>query len=136
MSADLQWMLVRKNSCFLLPGPRRNFSREPNNLKSRHSFYHNGLIHPRTVGVEAAPGGKGVVLVTRNARKANNRPAKGVSRTELKRGQRATLRAISNSLKAYRPDLKKAAMRRASALLKSQKPVIVKKSSKGGKKKE
>lgn len=36
---------------------------EPNNLKARNSFRYNGLIHRKTVGVEPAADGKGVVVV-------------------------------------------------------------------------
>lgn len=36
---------------------------EPNNLKSRNSFRYNGLIHRKTLGVEPAPDGKGVLVV-------------------------------------------------------------------------
>lgn len=36
---------------------------EPNNLKSRNAFRFNGLIHQKTVGVEPAADGKGVVVV-------------------------------------------------------------------------
>lgn len=39
------------------------FSQEPNNLKARNSFRYNGLIHRKTVGVEPAPDGKGIVVV-------------------------------------------------------------------------
>lgn len=38
-------------------------SQEPNNLKARNSFRYNGLIHRKTVGVEPAADGKGVVIV-------------------------------------------------------------------------
>lgn len=38
-------------------------SQEPNNLKARNSFRYNGLIHRKTVGVEPAADGKGVVVV-------------------------------------------------------------------------
>lgn len=38
-------------------------SQEPNNLKARNSFRYNGLIHHKTVGVEPAADGKGVVVV-------------------------------------------------------------------------
>lgn len=40
---------------------------ERNNLKARNSFRYNGLVNRKTVGVEAAKDGKGVVLVTRNS---------------------------------------------------------------------
>lgn len=36
---------------------------EPNNLKARNAFRFNGLIHRKTVGVEQAADGKGIVVV-------------------------------------------------------------------------
>merc|ERR1712168_1152739 len=112
MSADLQWMIMRKNS-----------------------FRYNGLVHRKTVDIEAASDGKGVVLVTRNS-KNWRKPAKSFTRTELKRGSRKSLNTIRKVLRnnRYRKDLKMAALRRASALLRSQKPVVVKKAR--GKKRE
>merc|ERR1712012_989568 len=104
MSADLQWMVIRNNSSFLLKGSGQTFSREANNLKARNSFRFNGLVQKKTVGIEAAADGKGVVLVTKNARN-QSKPAGSHTRE----------------------DLKNAALRRASALLASQKPVVVKK---------
>merc|ERR1712018_738730 len=95
-SAALQWMVIRNNSAFLLKGSKHTFSKEPGNLKARNSFRFNGLVWERTVGVEPCKDGKGVVLVTK----------KHAGR--------------------YRKDLKMAALRRASALLASQKPKPVK----------
>ena len=137
MSADLQWMIIRNNSCHLVK--RKNvpsFSNEPNNLKGVNSFRFNGLVHKKTVSVEPKSDGKGVVLVTRKNRTVR-RPAKSISRLELKRDARKTLSAIRKVIDEgnYRKDLKMAAIRRASAILRSQKPVIVKK-TRGGKKKE
>nr|ABW90360.1 putative ribosomal protein L28 [Sipunculus nudus] len=128
MSADLAWMVIRNNSSFLLKGSKTTFSREPNNLKSKNSFRYNGLIHKKTVGVEPASDGKGVVLVTRN-QKNFRKPVKGYSRLELKGGSRRSLNTIRKLIRVnrYRKDLKMAALRRASAILKSQKPVAVKK---------
>lgn len=40
---------------------------EPNNLRGQNSFRFNGVIRKRTVGVEPAKDGKGVVLVTKRA---------------------------------------------------------------------
>ncbi|XP_048776975.1 60S ribosomal protein L28-like [Ostrea edulis] len=128
-STDLQWLIIRNNSSFLLKGNKQTYSREPNNLKSLNSFRYNGLIHPKTVGVVPAKDGKGVVLVTKRA-KAGKRPGKSFNKIELKRGSRKTFGTIRKVLRNnhYRKDLKMAAVRRASALLKSQKPVVVKKS--------
>lgn len=36
---------------------------EPNNLKARNSFRFNGLVHKKTVGVQPAADGKGIVVV-------------------------------------------------------------------------
>lgn len=48
---------------YLLTAAIRSCSQEPNNLKARNSFRYNGLIHRKTVGVEPAADGKGVVVV-------------------------------------------------------------------------
>jgi len=112
-------------------------TKEPHNLKGRNSLRYNGLVQKRTVGVEAAPSGKGVVLVTRNGGSVR-KPAKNYTRVELKRNARKTLKTIGHTLfeGRYRRDLKMCAVRRASAILRSQKPVVVKKARTGGKKKE
>merc|ERR1711962_211863 len=125
-SADAQWMIIRNNSCFLKKGNGLTFSCEPNNLKNRNTFKFNGLIHRKTVGVEAGKDGKGVVLVTKKFRGVSNKPAKQYNRTELKKDARRTLTSIRHVLKKnnYRRDIKNAALRRASAILRSQKPVM------------
>jgi len=138
MSADIQWLVIRNNSSFLMK--RRHaptLSREPNNLKGRNSFRYNGLVRRKCVGVEPAPSGKGVVLVTRNNR-SFRKPGKNFTRVELKANARATLKTISRTMfnGKYRPDLKMTAVRRASAILRSQKPVVVKKARGVSKKKE
>ncbi|XP_038063865.1 60S ribosomal protein L28-like isoform X2 [Patiria miniata] len=123
---DLQWMIIRNNSCFLKKGNGLTFSSEPNNLKNKNTFKFNGLIHRKTVGIEAAKDGKGVVLVTKKIRGVANKPAKQYSRIELKKDARRTLTSIRHVLKKnkYRRDIKNAALRRASAILRSQKPVM------------
>ncbi|KAK7925752.1 hypothetical protein WMY93_008062 [Mugilogobius chulae] len=63
MSSHLQWMVIRNCSSFLIKRNGQTYSTEPNNLKSRNSFRFNGLVHKKTVGVQPAPDGKGVVVV-------------------------------------------------------------------------
>ncbi|CAL1541898.1 unnamed protein product, partial [Lymnaea stagnalis] len=111
------------------------FFQEPNNLKSRNSFRYNGLIHSKTVGVEQTKDGKGVVLVTRKG-KGLQKPNKSLTKVELKRGPRKTIAVIRNSLKAnnYRRDLVNSAVR-TCAILKSQKPVVIKSRTRSAKKK-
>merc|ERR1712121_247629 len=91
-SADLSWLIIRNSSSFLLKRNRQNFSLEPNNLKGRNSYRYNGLIHNKTVGVEPAKGGKGVVLVTKKG--TGRHPVKNFNHVELKRDSRRTFRAI------------------------------------------
>lgn len=53
---------------------------EPNNLKSRNSFRFNGLVHKKTVGVQPAADGKGVVVVLKKrAGRYLNFPSPGTS---------------------------------------------------------
>ncbi|XP_046558828.1 60S ribosomal protein L28-like isoform X2 [Haliotis rubra] len=128
MSADLQWMIIRNNSSFLLKRPRLTISTEKNNLKGINSFRYNGLIRKKTLGVEPAKDGKGVVLVTRNST-GGRKPNKSFTRVELKRDPRRTFATIRKTIRRnkYRKDLKMAAVRRAGAILRSQKPIVVKK---------
>lgn len=58
-----------------------------------------------------------------------NRPAKNTVKVTMKAGPRRSLSKLKNLMKSnrYRRDLKSAALRRASAVLKSQKPVQAKK---------
>ncbi|KAK2147745.1 hypothetical protein LSH36_538g02017 [Paralvinella palmiformis] len=108
MSADVQWMILRNNSSFLVK--RRGtpqFSTEPNNLRNKNSQRYNGLINRQTVGVESAEDGKGVVLVMR--KKAGwRKPAKNYNRIELKHDARRNLSTIRRVIRKgrYRRDLK------------------------------
>ncbi|XP_033096934.1 60S ribosomal protein L28-like [Anneissia japonica] len=129
MSGDLQWMMIRNNSASLLKGINgTTFSLEPNNLLNRNSKKYNGLVNRKTVGVEAAKDGKGVVLVTKKLR-VKNKPAKWYREVTLKKDSRRALTSIRHDIKkhGYRRDLKMAALRRASAILRSQRPVSVRK---------
>ncbi|XP_059153343.1 large ribosomal subunit protein eL28-like [Physella acuta] len=123
-TADVGWLISRNNSSTLLNRSRQNTSLEPNNC---NSFRYNGLIHRETVGVEPTKDDKGVVLVTRRT-KDQNKPSKSLTRVELKKGPRRTLASIRAILRAnnYRNDLINPAVRRTCAILKSQKPVVIK----------
>ncbi|XP_064232812.1 large ribosomal subunit protein eL28-like [Aotus nancymaae] len=129
MSAHLQWMVARNCSSFLIKRNKQTYSTEPNNLKARNSFRCNGLIHRKTVGVEPAAGSrrKGVVVVMKR-RSGQRKPATSYVRTTINKNARATLISIRHVMRKnkYRFDLRMAAIRRASAILRSQKPVIVK----------
>ncbi|KAA0719741.1 60S ribosomal protein L28 [Triplophysa tibetana] len=127
-SSDLQWMVVRNNSSFLIKRNKQTYSTEPNNLKARNSFRFNGLIHRKTVGVEPAADGKGVVI-TLKKRAGQRKPATTYEKITINKNSRATLSSVRNIIRRnkYRKDLRMAALRRTSAILKSQKPVVVRK---------
>merc|ERR1711937_159904 len=133
-TADLSWLIIRNNSASLLKRSRLNMSLEPNNLKSKNSSRYNGFIHRKTVGIEPAKDGKGVVMITRKS-KGSRRPVKNITKVELKRDPRRTIATIRSSLRSnnYRPDLINSAVRKTCAILKSQKPVVIKR-ARGGKK--
>ncbi|PWY98965.1 ribosomal protein L28e [Testicularia cyperi] len=124
-SQDLQWLLTRSNSCFLVKqkGLGRIFSREPANLAQLHSYKFSGLVNSKAVSIEAAPAGKGIVVTTKNSKKT---PAsiKGTqnSSTIKKGGSRRAAGVVSNIVakKNYRADLTKVAVARASAIHRSQ----------------
>jgi len=139
MSSALQWMIVRNNSSFLLKGSGQTLTKEPNNLKGKNSFRYNGLIHNKTVGIEATADKKGVVLVTKK-QTGRQRPVKSYNRVTFQAaaGPRRVLSKIRTTLRKnkYRKDLKMAALRRASALLRKPKtaPAAATTEKKGAKK--
>ncbi|KAK9395539.1 60S ribosomal protein L28 [Crotalus adamanteus] len=128
MSAHLQWMIVRNCSSFLIKRNKQTYSTEPNNLKARNSFRYNGLIHRKTVGVEPAADGKGIVVVLKK-RAGQRKPATSYEKITINKNARATLSSLRHIIRKnnYRKDLRMAALRRASAILRSQKPVVKKK---------
>ena len=113
MAADLQWAIIRNNSCFIVKSLGTTLSRDPNNITGTNSFKSNGLVNKKVVGVNAAD--KGVVLTTK---------AKGsLTKSTLSRGGRRTIKTIRAATTGshYRPDLTDAAIRKASAITRSQK---------------
>merc|ERR1712012_234323 len=122
MSAELQWMVMRNNHAFLLKRNKREFSKEPNNLKSKNNFRYNGLVHKKTIGIEASDNNQGVVLVTKK-KKCHNKPGSSLTRVQLKGGNRTVLNKVRRTFlkNGYRKDLKMAALRKAAAIMKSYK---------------
>ncbi|CAO2595461.1 60S ribosomal protein L28 [Lemmus lemmus] len=120
-------MVVRNCSSFLIKRNKQTYSTEPNNLKACNSFRYNGQIHCKMVGVEPTANGKGVVVVMKR-RSGQRKPATSYIRTSINKNPRATVSSIRHMIQKnkYRPNLLMAAIRRASAILRSQKPVVVK----------
>ncbi|XP_003502550.1 60S ribosomal protein L28 [Cricetulus griseus] len=111
MSVHLQRMVVQNCSSFLIKRNKQTFSTEPNNPKVRNFFLYN--LETKTVGVEPVANCKGVVVVMK-CRSCQRKPA--------------TLSSIGHLIRKnkYRLDLHMEAIRRSSAILQSQKPVVVK----------
>ncbi|KXS10175.1 hypothetical protein M427DRAFT_139944 [Gonapodya prolifera JEL478] len=55
MSADLVWLIIRKNNSFLVKRNGIVLSREPGNLTNTHSFSASGLANPKVLGLLAIP---------------------------------------------------------------------------------
>ncbi|XP_066250341.1 large ribosomal subunit protein eL28 [Euwallacea similis] len=129
MSSHLVWSIIRNNNAFLLK--KRNiskpFSTESNNLTNLNSYRYNGLVHKKTLAIADAPK-KGFTVSYKKARK-QNKPRQNVVKRTFKSGPRRSLYKLKTLLQAnkYRTDLTKAALRRASAVLRSQRPQPVKK---------
>merc|ERR1712189_73433 len=131
MSADLSWMIVR-NTSSLIKGrlsKTKTFTKDPLSLTGIHSLTSSGLVSKKAIGVQAAPDGKGVVVVTKKT-KLGNKPAGSLNRVVLKKGRRAVMTSVANSVKGYDKSKKRAALKRASAVLRSQRPRIGKKAKK------
>ncbi|KAH1184495.1 hypothetical protein KIL84_012436 [Mauremys mutica] len=112
MSAHLQWMIVRNCSSFLLKRNKQTYSTKPNNLKARNSFHYNGLIHRKTVGMEPAANGKGVVVVLKK-RAGQRKPAMSYKKTTINKNARAMLNSLRHIIRKnnYHKDLRMAALR-------------------------
>ncbi|XP_045464154.1 60S ribosomal protein L28-like [Harmonia axyridis] len=125
MSSHLVWSIIRNNNAFLLK--KRNiskpFSTEPSNLTNLNSYRYNGIVHKKTVGIVDGPDKKGFTVVCQRPKK-QNKPKERTIKTTFKSGPRRSLYKLKKLLKSdrYRTDLTKVALRRASAVLRSQKP--------------
>ncbi|UYV66175.1 RPL28 [Cordylochernes scorpioides] len=129
MSRDLLWMVMRNNSSYLLKRPniKTQFSTDPLNLKNIHCPRHIGIINEAACAVEPAAK-KGIKLVIKKS-KMGLKPNKSLLKRMVNRNARKTNKIIKDDIHAsgYRKDLKMAALRRASAILLSQKPYKPKK---------
>lgn len=70
VSADLQWLCIRKTSSFIRRqrGVPKHFSTEKFNLKGLNSIRYNGLVHKKGINIEVSPDGKGIILSTKKKR--------------------------------------------------------------------
>lgn len=96
-------------------------------MKNKNSFRFSGLVQPKTVGIVPTKESDGVVLTTRKT-SFRNKPARNMNTVTFKTssGPRRVLNKIRNTLRQnrYRKDLKMAALRRASALMRAQRTKV------------
>ncbi|KAI7869646.1 ribosomal L28e/Mak16 [Spinellus fusiger] len=121
MSSDLVWELIKNNSSFIVKRSGVQFSAEPNNLMNLNTFKYSGLANTKTVAITAAA--RGVRITTTKAKKAQF-PAKSGNSAVIAKSRRQTAKSVANLIarSQYRPDLRTAALARASAVISAQKP--------------
>ncbi|KAM7471809.1 hypothetical protein LguiA_009992 [Lonicera macranthoides] len=124
---QLIWEIVKKNNSFLVKefgnGTQSvQFSKESNNLYNLNSYKHSGLANKKTVTIQ--PGGKDhSVLLATSRTKKQNKPASLLNKSIMKKEFSRMAKAVKNQVvdNYYRPDLKKAALARLSAVSRSLK---------------
>ncbi|KAH7087578.1 ribosomal L28e protein family-domain-containing protein [Paraphoma chrysanthemicola] len=123
---DLAWEITKGHSATLVK--RANgvqFSRDPLNLRNRYSRKNEGQIANKAIGV--IPGKEGGVTLLIKKSDKHHQPATSTQTVTFgpQRSTRKTFAGIVNSTtkRNYRPDLRKDAVARASAIRKSQRPV-------------
>ncbi|KAI0789498.1 ribosomal L28e/Mak16 [Abortiporus biennis] len=124
MSNDLQWYLLRKNNAFIVKrvpeGPI--FSKEAGNLANLHSYKYSGLVNAKTIAITESPSGIQISTVKKGASPQAVHSARAVSSIRNRSGGRRSAGVVAQLAKrGYRPDLRKAAIARASAIIASQK---------------
>uniref|UniRef100_A0A8D8SPF3 Large ribosomal subunit protein eL28 n=1 Tax=Cacopsylla melanoneura TaxID=428564 RepID=A0A8D8SPF3_9HEMI len=135
VSSHLVWNIVKNNNAYLMKADniKKWFSKEPGNLPNLASFKYSGLVHAKTIHIQPTADNKGFACVTKRANK-KYKPGKAVIKQEWKSGPRRSLLKLRKYIvgNKYRKELTKAALRRASAILQSQKraQIPAKKSSK------
>ncbi|KAK9904198.1 hypothetical protein WJX75_006622 [Coccomyxa subellipsoidea] len=126
--SQLVWQLVKNYNCFQHKGLNGSrFSAEPGNLYNLNSYKYSGLANEKTVHVEA--GEEGSFAVTHTIPKNYNKPRESRSRaTKKNKNFRRTATRLGKEIHTVRPDLKNAALARASAVNKSQRTAAAKSS--------
>ncbi|KAI9569398.1 ribosomal L28e/Mak16 [Boletus coccyginus] len=124
MSADLQWLLLRKHNSFLVKkvpeGPI--FSTEPGNLRNLHSHKYSGLANAKTIDIKDSPSGIQVTIKKSKGTPHQVSTARTTFTIRNRSGGRRALGVVAGlAKKGYRPDLRAAALGRTSALIAAQK---------------
>ncbi|KAI0814849.1 ribosomal L28e/Mak16 [Irpex lacteus] len=124
MSSDLVWLLTRKSNAFLVKrvpeGPI--FSKEHGNLLNLHSYKYSGIANEKAIHVAQGP--SSIQIVSRKEGSSPHAVRKSFVSTSVRSrsGPRRAAGVVAAFAKrGYRPDLRKAALARTSALILAQK---------------
>ena len=121
MSSAVIWECIRNHSSFKVPvrnGPV-DLSRERGNLRNVATYTSSGLVHRKAVHLNLTA--KGVRLSLKSGKATRTRrPRANYYSTKFEKDVRRNGRAIANVVGRYRRDLRRAALARMSALLKSK----------------
>ena len=129
-SADLQWLLLKDNTSFLVKKNGVQFTKEPNNLMNVNTFKFSGLCNNKTVGVAVNTEGKIEVALKKNKPSIARKPASSYARNALSKHMRKGSCKAAESLTTlteghyYRSDLTKYAVARYHAIYKSLKVLL------------
>ncbi|KAK3401185.1 ribosomal L28e protein family-domain-containing protein [Sordaria brevicollis] len=127
VSADLIWEITRSQNSYLVKRTQSGgvqFSRDPLNLTNKHARKYAGFVNDKAVGVVAGEKG-GVVVTTKKAGSITKPSARYTVAFGANKTARKTYKAIARQVgkTGYRADLLQAAVARASAIRRSQRPV-------------
>ncbi|KAL9932869.1 hypothetical protein V8E36_008124 [Tilletia maclaganii] len=131
ISNDLEWLLVRNTSSFVVKQKSlpKSFSREPRNLANIHSFNYSTTTNKKAIGVEATKGG--VVVSSRKSKASPNQVKGAYTFTTIKKGgSRRSAGIVSNLTSKNRAGLTQLAVARASAVARSERSRKTKPASK------
>ncbi|RKP24149.1 hypothetical protein SYNPS1DRAFT_23758 [Syncephalis pseudoplumigaleata] len=107
-TSALTWLLLKKQSRFVVKRAGAEFNTEPGNLTNKNTFTSSSLVN-KSVVLAAGPKGKGVKLTQPSGRVV-----------KLTRGAARAARTVSG---AVRPQQRRVALARMSAILRAQRPV-------------
>ncbi|PHH49347.1 putative 60S ribosomal protein L28e [Ceratocystis fimbriata CBS 114723] len=128
VSYDLIWEVARNQNSFLVKRKTNGgvqLSRDPMNLTNVHSKKYAGFANEKAVGLVPASNG-GVTLLTKKPSAASSPAKSTISVTfPATKDTRRTFKAVATAtaVSGYRPDLREAAIQRASSLKHATKPV-------------
>ncbi|CAG8675555.1 11613_t:CDS:2, partial [Cetraspora pellucida] len=124
VNEELIWLLIRNNNSFLVKRNGAQFTSEPNNLTNLNSFKYSGLACNKTIGISHSPDNRGVIVSSKKSKVAFYKPAESTHKVTLSKGTRRSARSFTNAFTraGYRPDLRKEALARISAIYQTQRP--------------